>query len=168
MRLDAEKGEWKEGHWLFHNVLITRFDDGEFPVLSRVQQQVVDLPERPTDFQVIQKDADVMGYFELKRYIRKLQSEGLGHNTVRRRSPRQDCLSVGQHHPGRDPASHFPSVRTERRHRPGNRGRPGHRFFLLDRLRFGCPGRSGTFPPLLRPGLPTSSSPPLAPFSSRG
>ena len=76
MRLDAEKGEWKEGHWLFHNVLITRFDDGEFPVLSRVQQQVVDLPERPTDFQVIQKDADVMGYFELKRYIRKLQSEG--------------------------------------------------------------------------------------------
>ncbi|MCX5821397.1 MAG: LPS export ABC transporter permease LptG [Deltaproteobacteria bacterium] len=76
MRLDAEKGEWKEGRWLFHNVLITRFGDGEFPVLSRVKQQMVDLPERPTDFQVVQKDAEVMGYFELKRYIRKLQSEG--------------------------------------------------------------------------------------------
>ncbi|MCX5838504.1 MAG: LPS export ABC transporter permease LptG [Deltaproteobacteria bacterium] len=76
MRLDAEKGEWKEGRWLFHNVLLTRFDAGEFPVLTRIIQQVVDLPERPTDFQVIQKDVEVMGYFELNRYIRKLQSEG--------------------------------------------------------------------------------------------
>jgi lipopolysaccharide export system permease protein len=76
MRLDAERGEWTEGRWLFHNVLITRFDDGEFPVLSRMKQQVVDLPERPCDFQEVQKDVEVMGYFELKRYIRKLQSEG--------------------------------------------------------------------------------------------
>ena len=76
MRLDAEKGEWKEGHWLFHNVLVTRFPDGEFPVLTRIIQQVADLPEKPADFQVVQKDVEVMGYFELKRYIRKLQSEG--------------------------------------------------------------------------------------------
>ena len=76
MRLDAERGEWKEGRWLFHNVLITRFDSGEFPVLSRMKQQVADLPERPSDFQLIQKDVEAMGYSELKRYIRKLQSEG--------------------------------------------------------------------------------------------
>jgi lipopolysaccharide export system permease protein len=76
MRLDAEKGEWKEGRWLFHNVLITRFSDGAFPALSRVKQQTVDLPESPSDFQVIQKGAEMMGYFELKRYIRKLRSEG--------------------------------------------------------------------------------------------
>ncbi|MBU0652004.1 MAG: LPS export ABC transporter permease LptG [Proteobacteria bacterium] len=76
MRLDAERGEWKEGRWLFHNVLIARFDNGAFPVLSRIKQQVVDLPEKPSDFQLIQKDAEAMGYFELKRYIRKLQSEG--------------------------------------------------------------------------------------------
>jgi lipopolysaccharide export system permease protein len=76
MRLDAEKGEWKEGRWLFHNLLITRFSEGGFPVISRVKEQVVDLPEKPADFQVVQKDVEVMGYFELKRYIRKLQSEG--------------------------------------------------------------------------------------------
>ncbi len=76
MRLDAERGEWTEGRWLFRNILITRFDDGEFPVLSRMKQQVVDLPEKPSDFQEVQKDVEVMGYFELKRYIRKLQSEG--------------------------------------------------------------------------------------------
>ena len=33
MRLDAERGEWKEGRWLFHNILITRFPSGEFPIL---------------------------------------------------------------------------------------------------------------------------------------
>jgi lipopolysaccharide export system permease protein len=76
MRLDAERGEWKEGRWLFHNILITRFNDGEFPVLSKVRQQVVDLPETPSDFQVVQKDVAVMGYSELKRYIRELQAEG--------------------------------------------------------------------------------------------
>jgi len=76
MRLDAERGEWTEGRWLFHNVLVTRFDDSEFPVLSRTKQQAVDLPERPSDFQEVQKDVEVMGYFELKRYIRKLQSDG--------------------------------------------------------------------------------------------
>jgi lipopolysaccharide export system permease protein len=76
MRLDAEKGEWKEGRWLFHNVLITRFPDGEFPVLTRTKQEVVDLPETPSDFQVVQKDVETMGYFELKRYIGKLRLEG--------------------------------------------------------------------------------------------
>lgn len=76
MRLDAERGEWKNGHWLFHNLLIARFDNGAFPVLSKVKQQVVDLPEKPSDFQLIQKNVEAMGYFELKRYIRKLRSEG--------------------------------------------------------------------------------------------
>jgi lipopolysaccharide export system permease protein len=76
MRLDAERGEWKEDRWLFHNLLITRFPDGEFPTLTQMEQQVVDLPEKPDDFKVIQKDVEVMGFFELQRYIRKLQTEG--------------------------------------------------------------------------------------------
>jgi lipopolysaccharide export system permease protein len=76
MRLDAERGEWKEGRWLFHNVLIARFQKGEFPVLERSTQQVVDLPEKPSDFKIVQRDVEAMGYFELKRYILKLRSDG--------------------------------------------------------------------------------------------
>ena len=76
MRLDAEWGEWRENRWVFHNLLITRFQSGEFPDLSRVKQQAVDLPESPSDFRVVQKSADTMGYFELRRYIDKLQAEG--------------------------------------------------------------------------------------------
>jgi lipopolysaccharide export LptBFGC system permease protein LptF len=112
MRLDAERGEWKEGHWLFHNLLVTRFDSGEFPVLSKMKQQVVDLPERPSDFQLIQKDVE-----------------------IRRRSPRQDRISVGQHPAGHNRHLLFSPVRAERRHRPGNRRRADHRIFLLACLR---------------------------------
>jgi lipopolysaccharide export system permease protein len=76
MRLDAEKGEWQGGRWLFHNVLIARFESGRFPLLTKLREQFVDLPESPADFKVVQKDVEVMGYFELKRYIEKLQAEG--------------------------------------------------------------------------------------------
>jgi lipopolysaccharide export system permease protein len=76
MRLDAERGEWKEGHWLFHNVLLIRFPGGEFPTMTRVASEVVDIPETPEDFKVVQKDVETMGYAELKRYIGKLQTDG--------------------------------------------------------------------------------------------
>jgi len=76
MRLDAEWAEWNEGRWLFHNILLTRFPIGEFPTLEKMTQQIIDLPEKPEDFKVVQKDVETMGYFELKRYIGKLQSEG--------------------------------------------------------------------------------------------
>jgi lipopolysaccharide export system permease protein len=76
MRLDAEWGEWKEGRWLFHNLLITRFPSGEFPAILNMATQVADIPEKPDDFKVVQKDVETMGYSELKGYIRKLQTEG--------------------------------------------------------------------------------------------
>ncbi len=76
MRLDAEWGEWNKGGWLFHNLLITRFPHGEFPVIEKTARQMADIPETPDDFKVVQKDVETMGYTELKGYIRKLQTEG--------------------------------------------------------------------------------------------
>ncbi len=76
MRLDAERGEWKEGRWIFHNILITRFERGEFPTMTNIASQTADIPETPDDFKVVQKDVETMGYAELRRYIQKLQAEG--------------------------------------------------------------------------------------------
>jgi len=75
-RLDAKRGEWKDGKWLLYDLLITRFDGGDFPVIYRDKWQTADIPETPSDFKLVQKDAEAMGYFELKRYINKLQAEG--------------------------------------------------------------------------------------------
>ncbi|HUH67190.1 MAG TPA: LPS export ABC transporter permease LptG [Syntrophales bacterium] len=74
-RLDAEKAEWKDGKWTFYNLMITRFG-GEFPALEWASSRVIDLPEKPDDFNLVQKEAEKMGFVELKNYIGKLESEG--------------------------------------------------------------------------------------------
>lgn len=75
-RLDAQQAVWQKGQWHFHNLLITRFSPQGEPQLEWVTSQVVPLGETPDDFKVVQKSADKMGYFELRRYIYKLKSEG--------------------------------------------------------------------------------------------
>ncbi len=75
-RVDAEKAEWREGRWVFHNLLITRFVSGDFPAIEYSGMKVIDLPETPLDFNVVQEEADNMGFADLRRYIKKIQSEG--------------------------------------------------------------------------------------------
>ena len=76
MRIDAKEAKWENAKWVFHNLLITRFPAGDFSTIERFTSKVVNLPEKPSDFKVVQKDAEKMGYLELKNYIKKIQSEG--------------------------------------------------------------------------------------------
>ncbi len=75
-RIDAASAEWKNGQWIFYNLMITRFDANNIPVLEWDKQRIIDLPEKPDDFKIIQKDADKMGYFDLRKYVKKIQIEG--------------------------------------------------------------------------------------------
>ncbi|MBE3085713.1 MAG: LptF/LptG family permease, partial [Bacteroidetes bacterium] len=75
-RIDAETAEWKNNKWVFYNVLSTHFDKDNVPVLERSKEGVIYIPEKPNDFKIIQKDAEKMGYFELKKYVNKIQTEG--------------------------------------------------------------------------------------------
>jgi lipopolysaccharide export system permease protein len=84
MRIDAQSAEWKDGRWAFSNVMITRFQEGDFPIVERLPTALIDLPERPADFMIAQKDADKMGYLELSQYIKKLRSDG--YDTTRYRT----------------------------------------------------------------------------------
>lgn len=76
VRIDAHSAEWKNHQWIFHNVLTTRFDENHKPVPEWSAEKIIHLPEKPEDFKVMQKDVEKMGYFELKKYVRKIQSEG--------------------------------------------------------------------------------------------
>jgi lipopolysaccharide export system permease protein len=76
MRIDAERAQWENNHWIFYNLLLTRFDDHNSPVLEWSKQKIIDLPEKPSDFKIMQKDAEKMGFFDLRKYIRKIQAEG--------------------------------------------------------------------------------------------
>lgn len=75
-RVDAESGEWKDGRWIFYNAITTAFPPGKFPELAASPAKAVDLPETPDNFKTVQKDAENMGYLELRRYIREIQSGG--------------------------------------------------------------------------------------------
>ncbi len=75
-RVDAREARWTDGHWSFKNVLTTSFPQGSIQVLERASSAVIDIPEKPSDFKIVQKDTDEMGYGELKNYIQKLRSEG--------------------------------------------------------------------------------------------
>jgi lipopolysaccharide export system permease protein len=76
MRIDAQRAEWKSDKWFFYNLLTTRFDNNNVPVLEWSKEKVINIPEKPSDFKVMQKDAEKMGYFELRKYVKKIQSEG--------------------------------------------------------------------------------------------
>lgn len=76
MRVDAEKARWEAGHWIFYNLLITQFDDKGSPVMERFGKKIIKLPENPDDFKIMQKDAEKMGFFDLRKYVKKIQKEG--------------------------------------------------------------------------------------------
>jgi lipopolysaccharide export system permease protein len=75
-RIDAQSAEWKNDQWVFYNLLITRFDNNNNPVLEWSKEKVINIPEKPNDFKVMQKDVEKMGYFELSKYVKKIRLEG--------------------------------------------------------------------------------------------
>lgn len=80
-RVDAKSGRWKDGKWIFRNVMITTFGDDGFPKVAFFNELTADIRETPKDFKVVQKDAASMGYTELRLYIARLKAEG--YNTTR-------------------------------------------------------------------------------------
>ena len=76
MRIDAKSAKWKNNNWVFYDLLTTRFDSNNSPVLEWSKENIINIPEKPNDFKIVQKDAEKMGYFELKKYVSKIQKEG--------------------------------------------------------------------------------------------
>jgi lipopolysaccharide export system permease protein len=75
-RIDAKEALWNEGKWHFRDIVITTFPEGDFPILERASSRIIDLPEKPADFTVVQKDTEEMGFWELRNFIEKVRSEG--------------------------------------------------------------------------------------------
>ncbi|MBN1363536.1 MAG: LPS export ABC transporter permease LptG [Syntrophaceae bacterium] len=74
-RIDAKSAEWKSNKWVFYNLLTTHFDEKNNPVLEWSKENIINIPEKPDDFKVMQKDVEKMGYFDLRKYIKKIQAE---------------------------------------------------------------------------------------------
>ena len=75
-RIDAQRAEWKSDKWFFYDLLTTRFDNNNNPVLEWSKEKVINITENQNDFKVMQKDVEKMGYFELRKYVKKIRLEG--------------------------------------------------------------------------------------------
>jgi lipopolysaccharide export system permease protein len=75
-RIDAQSAAWKNDKWFFYNLLTTRFDNNNNPVLEWSKEKLITIPEKPNDFKLMQKDVEKMGYFELSKYVKKIRLEG--------------------------------------------------------------------------------------------
>lgn len=75
-RYDAGEGAWKDGAWVFSNVVERTFDQNgivskkTYPTLKNL------LHEPPAVFKVAERNPEEMGYKELSRYIHRLKRDG--------------------------------------------------------------------------------------------
>jgi lipopolysaccharide export system permease protein len=76
-RVDAEKAIWQDGEWVFYDAVERVFQSGELIETTRSDQRNIALQEIPEDFHVvIRTQAEEMPFYKLRRYIKKIESEG--------------------------------------------------------------------------------------------
>lgn len=90
-RIDAKRGVYRDGNWIFYKGMITDFDRDRPIRTERFEERIIDLPQKPSDFQVPEMNTEEMGFFELKKYSEKLRKEG--HDPVRYRTDMHAKLS---------------------------------------------------------------------------
>jgi lipopolysaccharide export system permease protein len=75
-RVDAKEGVWKDGSWVFSNVIERTF--GKEGVTSKKTYNSLNgiIKEPPSIFKVIERNPEDMGYNELSKYIKKLKRDG--------------------------------------------------------------------------------------------
>ncbi len=75
-RIDAERGHWKDGHWVLEDGRVRRFTpDGE--EATSFESYVLPYTEpSPDDLRTRRLEPEEMGYAELRSYIKKLRASG--------------------------------------------------------------------------------------------
>lgn len=76
-QLVAKKAQWVEGFWVFYDCVITEYEDGMVksePVHYEETIEIID--EKPKDFARADIQPDLMSYWQLKKYIRRLKASG--------------------------------------------------------------------------------------------
>lgn len=78
-RVDALRGSYSESQWVLQDVMEHRFDEnGDIQEASTAAQLAVKLDIVPEDLGRAAKRSEEMGFFELRRHIKKIAGEGYG------------------------------------------------------------------------------------------
>ena len=73
----AKKAQWVESYWIFYDCIITEYQDGKIKSApEHFREKVIDIDEKPEDFQRSNLQPDLMSYWQLKKYVRRLKHSG--------------------------------------------------------------------------------------------
>lgn len=75
-RVDAARGRWGEGKWIFYDVLERSFTPDGGMKTDFAPEKEIPLPETPADFQEVQEEAEGMPLSVLRRYVKEIEVEG--------------------------------------------------------------------------------------------
>lgn len=77
----AKRAQWLEGFWVFYDCIITDYDNGRIKGTPQIfKEKVILIDEKPQDIQRANLQPDLMSYWQLKKYIRRLKSSGFKAN----------------------------------------------------------------------------------------
>jgi lipopolysaccharide export system permease protein len=69
--------QWKEGRWIISGAIERTFDEKNGVVTRPLAPADLILPERPQDFQIIEKDPEELNFRRLQHHIRELSRKGI-------------------------------------------------------------------------------------------
>lgn len=75
-RIDASKGQWEDGGWIFYDGYLREFEDGIEKRVISFEEMPYEIPENVEDFLVKEKSPEEMNFFELQEYISKRKKAG--------------------------------------------------------------------------------------------
>ncbi len=75
-RMEAEDVRWKGDKWVASRLLVRSFPEGSEMTTRHGENEVIAIPETPENFEIMDKEPDKMGVFDLLAYIGKLEATG--------------------------------------------------------------------------------------------
>jgi lipopolysaccharide export system permease protein len=76
-QLVAKKAQWLDGYWIFYDCIVTEYENGKQKGESKHYDERIELiDEKPKDFARSELQPDLMSYWQLKKYIRRLKNSG--------------------------------------------------------------------------------------------
>lgn len=75
-RLDAAWARWFNGDWYFYQGNLKTFIDGRVSHQQNFTKKIIELPETPQTFKVVEKKAEEMSFSELRELASNLKTQG--------------------------------------------------------------------------------------------
>jgi lipopolysaccharide export system permease protein len=75
-RIDANKADWEEDHWIFRDGFIRRFVDDRVQAEPFAEHVFDEITEKPEDFLRLVKEPDEMSLRELRAHVKRTEASG--------------------------------------------------------------------------------------------